>query len=47
MGAQWDSRGIYYIVVGNINDSKGDNKSVNYMKGIALFYNLNNYFDIM
>ena len=42
MGAQWDPRGIFYIVVGNINDSKGDNKSVNYMKGVALFYDLNN-----
>ena len=40
MGAQWDPKGIYYIVVGNINDSKWDNKSVNNGKSITLFYNL-------
>ena len=42
MGAQWEPKGIYYIVVGNINNSKYDNKSVNYGKGLALFYNLKN-----
>ena len=40
MGAQWDPRGIYYIVVGNINDLKGDDKSANNGKSIAIFYNL-------
>ena len=42
MGAQWEVKGTYYIVVGNINDSKGDNKSVNNGRALALFYNLNN-----
>ena len=42
MGTQWDPKGIYYIVVGNINDSIGDNKSVNNGKAIVLFYNLKN-----
>ena len=40
MGAQWEPKGRFYIVVGNINDSKGDNKSVNNGKAIALFYNI-------
>ena len=42
MGAQWEVKGTYYIVVGNINDSKGDNKSVNNIKALVLFYNLQN-----
>ena len=42
MGAQWDPKGIYYIIVGNVNDSIGDNKSVNNGKAIVLFYNLKN-----
>ena len=40
MGAQWEPRGRFYVVVGNINDSKGDNKSVNNGKAIALLYNI-------
>ena len=40
MGAQWEPRGIFYIVVGNFNDSIVDNKSANYGKSIALFYDL-------
>ena len=41
MGAQWDPKGIYYIIVGNINDNLGDDKTVNNGKAITLFYNLN------
>ena len=40
MGAQWEPRGRFYVVVGNINDSKGDNKSVNNGKAMALLYNI-------
>ena len=41
MGAQWEPKGIYFIIVGNVNDSLGDDKTVNNGKAIALFYNLN------
>ena len=41
MGAQWEPKGIYFIIVGNVNDSIGDDKTVNNGKAIALFYNLN------
>ena len=40
LGAQWEPKGTYFIVAGNINESKEDNKSVNYSKSVALFYNL-------
>ena len=40
LGAQWEPKGTYFIVTGNINESKGDNKSENYSKAVALFYNL-------
>ena len=40
LGAQWEPRGTFFIVTGNFNDSKGDNKSENNSKAIALFYNL-------
>ena len=40
LGAQWEPKGTYFIVVGNINESKVDNKSENNTKAIALFYNL-------
>ena len=42
MGAQWDPKGIYYIIVGNVNDSIGDNKTVNNGKAVVFFYNLKN-----
>ena len=40
LGAQWEPKGTYFIVAGNINDSKGDNKSENNTKSITLFYNM-------
>ena len=40
LGAQWEPRGTFFIVTGNFNDSKEDNKSENNSKAIALFYNL-------
>ena len=40
LGAQWEPKGTYFIVAGNFNDSKIDNKSENNTKSIALFYNL-------
>jgi WD repeat-containing protein 35 len=40
LGAQWEPRGTYFVVAGNINDSKDDNKSENYSKSIALIYSL-------
>ena len=40
IGAQWESRGTFFIVAGNFNDSKQDNKSENNSKAIVLFYNL-------
>ena len=44
LGAQWEPKGTYFIVAGNINDSKDDNKSENYTKSIVLFYNLEGQF---
>ena len=40
LGAQWEPKGTYFIIAGNINESKGDNKSENNSKAVALFYNL-------
>ena len=40
IGAQWEPKGTFFIVAGNFNDSKEDNKSENNTKAIALFYNL-------
>ena len=40
LGAQWEPKGTFFIVTGNFNDSKEDNKSENYAKALALFYNL-------
>ena len=40
LGAQWEPKGTFFIIVGNINEGKGDNKSENYTKAIAIFYNL-------
>ena len=40
LGAQWEPKGTFFIVAGNINESKGDNKSENNTRAIALFYNL-------
>ena len=40
IGAQWEPKGTFFIVAGNFNDSKGDNKSENNTKAITLFYNL-------
>ena len=40
IGAQWEPKGTFFIVAGNFNDSKEDNKSENNTKAITLFYNL-------
>ena len=40
LGAQWEPKGTFFIVTGNFNDSKEDNKSENNVKALALFYNL-------
>ena len=40
LGAQWEPKGTFFIVAGNFNDSRIDNKSENNTKSIALFYNL-------
>ena len=40
IGAQWEPKGTFFIVAGNFNDSKEDNKSENFTKAIVLFYNL-------
>ena len=40
IGAQWEPKGTYFIVAGNIDESKLDNKSENNIKSIILFYNL-------
>ena len=40
IGAQWEPKGTFFIVTGNFNDSKGDNKSENNTEAITLFYNL-------
>ena len=40
LGAQWEPKGTFFIVAGNFNDSKEDNKSENNTKAIILFYNL-------
>ena len=40
LGAQWEPKGTFFIVAGNFNDSKEDNKSENNTKAIVLFYNL-------
>ena len=40
LGAQWEPKGTFFIVAGNFNESKEDNKSVNNTKAIVLFYNL-------
>ena len=40
LGAQWEPKGTYFIIAGNFNDSRVDNKSENNTKSIVLFYNL-------
>ena len=40
IGAQWEPKGTYFIIAGNINESQIDNKSENLNKSIILFYNI-------